>query len=106
MTSEQPHTEMTREDVDAELTRATLRWLVDNTEDDVLRDLARDVLAGNVTLGGALRSLAYGDHLSCLIEPMLDDPDLLTERWVASHADTIAEFEANMAEQHNITLRD
>jgi hypothetical protein len=102
----EPPTEMTRAAVDDEITRATLKWYADTSDDDVLRDIARDVLAGHTTLIGALRSSAYGDRMAELLADVGDDRDLFTAQWFADQAQALADFEEGLTERYNITLRD
>jgi hypothetical protein len=102
----EPPTEMTRAAVDDEITHATLKWYADNSDDDVLRDMARDILAGHTTLIGALRSSAYGDCMAQLLADAGDDPDFLTEQWLADQAQALAGFEEGLKDRYNITLRD
>ncbi|MEN3615577.1 hypothetical protein AAH979_39535 [Plantactinospora sp. ZYX-F-223] len=98
--------EMTRQQIDDELTHASLEWLAENGDDDVLRDMARDVLAGNITLTGAARSMAYGERMAALMSQVSENPEILSDEWMARYAADVADFEQNLADRHNITVRD
>jgi hypothetical protein len=68
-------TEIPFEQVADDLERAFLRDLAESSPDELLREVASEILAGNLTWGQALRSDIYGQAVEAACRPALDDPE-------------------------------
>jgi hypothetical protein len=104
--SDEPIVELSRETVGGYMVQGLLRNLAESGDNEALREMAAEVLAGNITLTQAMGSMAYRDTFESIAADINDDPDMLSDEWRARHQDDIDEFEKKAAEENNIILRD
>lgn len=96
--------EMSFDEASYQVERGFLRRLAKDDGDPTIRELADEILAGNITWSAAARSAAYADALAETMEPIAEDPRLLSPEAVAGWERDARAFVATLAEEANIVI--
>ncbi len=75
--------EISFDEAAARVEREFLQRLADTAKDDAIRDLAGQIMAGNIRWSEAARSWAYGEALAQAMEPLVENPQLLDPAAIA-----------------------
>jgi hypothetical protein len=67
----------------ARVERDFLRRLATTAQDDAVRELAGEILAGRIRWSEAARSHAYGEPLAQVMTPVVEDPRFLSPEAIA-----------------------
>jgi hypothetical protein len=86
--------------------RGLLRKLVADAEDEAVRELAGEILAGNISWSEAARSQAYGDVLAEMMAPLQTDPHLLSPQAIAGWDGDAHAFLTRLREDEGIVVVD
>jgi hypothetical protein len=88
----------------AHVERGFLRTLAASAPDEALRELAGEILAGNLTWSRAARSMAYGEVLARTMEPVVTDPRLLDDKAIEGWEREARAFIAGLGGQDGIVV--
>jgi hypothetical protein len=86
---------MSFDDAAARIERDFLHRLATTAEDDAIREVAGEILAGRLRWSEAARSQAYGEALAQVMTPVVEDPRFLSPEAIAGwQADAHASIDA------------